>query len=115
MSKFVMPDGRTYEFSVPEVTNKEAKLLEQVTGERYPDLSMDLVTGGPTGKTAFLWLAMRKHDHHVDYHELEFPMGEVKFHLEEVDPTQASPETPTEKSGSPTSTKSTSGPRSPRK
>ncbi|HEV2778543.1 MAG TPA: hypothetical protein VGX25_04010 [Actinophytocola sp.] len=113
MSKFVMADGREYEISIRQITNREAELLETVTGKRYPQLSVDLVQGGPTGKTAFLWLAMRKSGRHEPYEDLEFPMGDTVFHLEEVDPTQASPATPTDASTSPESTGSPNGPPSP--
>lgn len=111
MSKFVMPDGREYEFSARAVTNKDAMLLETVTGKHYAQLVDDLEYGGPAGRTAFLWFAMRKNNHHVKYEELEFPMGETKFVLDEVDPTQASPVTP--KDESPSLTTSKSGRQSP--
>lgn len=88
MSKFVMPDGREYPIALSSVTNLEAKLLQDVTGKSYTELTADLM--GPDGKAAFLWLAMRKADHHVNYDELEFPMGETILFYEEPDPTKGS-------------------------
>lgn len=116
MSKFVMPDGREYPIMIAEITNTEARLLQEVTGLTYYHLAADLDRVGPDGKTAFLWLAMRKADHHVDYNELEFPMGKVIFEHDEVDPTKGSPGTrKPAKSTSRASTRSTSGRRTPHK
>lgn len=117
MAKFVAPDGREYPITLGEITNREAKLLQETTGMRYITLVADLERFGPDGMAAFWWLAMRKADHHVKFEDLEFPMGKLKFITEdEVDPTKGSSETPTpEQSSSPTSTKSpakTSGRRS---
>lgn len=89
-----MVDGREYEFSARAVTNKDATLLETVTGKRYAQLVDDLEQGGPTGRTAFLWYAMRKNNCHVKYEDLEFPMGSTRFVVDEPDPIEASPETP---------------------
>lgn len=112
-----MVDGREYEITIRQITNKEAILLEQVAGKPYAELWLELMNGNPTGKAAFLWLAMRKHGRHEEFDKLEFPMGETVFRLkeEDVDPTPASPETPTEQSSSPKSTGSKSGPRSAQK
>lgn len=117
MSKFVMPDGREYPIGLKEITNREATLLQEVTGKKYFELVDDLDRAGPEGKAAFLWLAMRKADHHVNYAELEFPMSTTVLVVDEPDPTKGSAETPAPtKSSSPRSTKSTrsTGRRSPR-
>lgn len=117
MSKFITPEGREYPITLGEVTNREAKLLQETTGISYAVLAADLERMGPDGKTAFLWLAMRKNDHHVAYDELEFPMGRMQFVMDEPDPTKGSPATPTparsSSTRSPKSTKS-SGSRSTR-
>lgn len=116
MSKFTMPDGREYPIMLRDVTNREALLLEEVTGKSYVLLAADMDRYGPTGKTAFLWLAMRKNGHHVEFEDLEFPMGGVIYTRDEPDPTPGSPETPKPaKSTSRASTKSTTGRRTPRK
>lgn len=98
MSKFITVDGREFEFSARGVTNKDAILLETITGKRYADLVDDLEQGGPVGRAAFLWYAMRKNGCHVKYEDLEFPMGATRFIVDEPDPTEASHGTPTEDS-----------------
>lgn len=108
MSKFITPDGREYHITLAEVTNRDAKLLQDITSVPYHRLVSDLALRNPDGMAAFYWLAMRKADRHVDYNELEFPMGKLKFVLDEPDPTQGSDETPEPApSSSPRSTKST--------
>lgn len=107
MSKFITPEGREYPIAVAEITNREAKLLQTVTGMTYFALVTDLEIGGPDGKTAFFWLAMRKADHHVDYDQIEFPMGKLKFDYDEPDPTKGPAETKTARSSSKPSTRST--------
>lgn len=107
MSKFIAPDGREYPITLAEVTNKEAKLLSEVSGVPYYKLVSDLALSNPDGMTAFYWLAMRKNDRHVEYDGLEFPMGKVKFVLDEPDPTKGPAETPKAGSTSSRSTRST--------
>lgn len=107
MSKFINPEGREYPITLAEVTNREAKLLQEVSGVPYHRLVSELALSGPDGMAAFYWLAMRKADHHVDFDTLEFPMGRLKFELDEPDPTKGSPETPEPApSSSPRSTRS---------
>lgn len=94
MSKFIMPGGREYPIAMRDITNKEARMLQEVAGKGYLDLVADLEQQGPDGKTAFLWLAMRKNGHHVEFDTLEFPMGRMQFVYDEPDPTKGSDETP---------------------
>ncbi len=111
-----MADGREYEFSARGVTNKDAILLESITGKRYAALVDDLEQGGPVGRAAFLWYAMRKNNTHVKYEELEFPMGATRFVVDEPDPTEASPATQTDEScqsNESESSSDSSGPTSP--
>lgn len=107
MSKFVMPDGREYPIALKAITNKEAGLLQEVTGKKYFDLVEDLDRAGPDGKAAFLWLAMRKADHHVNYGELDFPMATTMFYVDELDPTKGPAATKAVRSSSKPSTRST--------
>src|SRR6476469_7083754 len=114
MSKFIDPNGREYPITLAEVTNREAKLLQEVTGVPYHRLVSELALHGPDGMAAVYWLAMRKCDHHVEFAALEFPMGRLHFVMEEPDPTKGSDATPAPaKSSSPRSTRSTK-PRGPR-
>lgn len=107
MSKFVMPDGREYPIALKAITNKEATLLQEVTGKKYWELVTDLDAAGPDGKAAFLWLAMRKADHHVDFASLDFPMATTVLVYDEPDPTKGPAETKTARSSSKPSTRST--------
>lgn len=94
MSKFINPEGREYPIDLAEVTNREAKLLQEQTGVPYHRLVSELALHGPDGMAAFYWLAMRKANHHVEFAKLEFPMGKLHFIMDEPDPTKGSPETP---------------------